>query len=616
TSANASNVVDKLFSNDVSMVYNYSAEVGYVGPVTTVYTADKDTLLSQFDQTSSLSAGTLALTYDGNEYNITITSNETFGTLIDKFEEIGISATLYNGELKLNAIDKEISIDAAASTSKLTTNIGLVYSNSLENITSSSKTVDITTSTVEERTGSVSKHADLETVLGSLNISSGSFTVYRNGQKASITIDSEETFKDLEDDIQEHFSDVGIRFKDGYLEFYSETKGVHVSTGSSVDTSNITSICGLSSKGDVSRSSRELYKANGNIALTTSGLFARGDVTEGTFTIGDAEFTIDENTTLNDIITQINSSSETNATAYWDTVSGKFAIKSRVTGASLINIEAGTSNFTDILGLTTSEWNDDGSLAVTKLNSNAQEIGNSAKFSINGTEYTSTSNIISSDITRIKGLTLDLKSVSNGETVTVTVEKDYDTIANAMKDIVDSYNNLIENVDKELASDGKLNDQSTLKLIRNQIRSLMVGSTFTTGSFKNLASIGISTEAASSNNISVANIDKLEFNKDKFIEAYRSDSESLKELLVGNGNGNNGILNRVESVIEQAVASASGYFSSADNSFSKQISRLDTKIEKATLAVANYKARLESKFQHMDMMISKMQEQFSTFLGT
>ena len=73
---------------------------------------------------------------------------------------------------------------------------------------------------------------------------------------------------------------------------------------------------------------------------------------------------------------------------------------------------------------------------------------------------------------------------------------------------------------------------------------------------------------------------------------------------------------KIENVVESAVASTTGYFSSAENSFNTQISRLDKQIERQTVAVANYKSRLESKFQYMEMMIGKMQEQFSTFLGT
>ena len=58
----------------------------------------------------------------------------------------------------------------------------------------------------------------------------------------------------------------------------------------------------------------------------------------------------------------INSSEDSNATAYWDSINAQLVIKSRTTGAALINIEAGTSNFTDILGFTQSEWNADGTL--------------------------------------------------------------------------------------------------------------------------------------------------------------------------------------------------------------------------------------------------------------
>ena len=123
-------------------------------------------------------------------------------------------------------------------------------------------------------------------------------------------------------------------------------------------------------------------------------------------------------------------------------------------------------------------------------------VGGNAEFTINGTEYTATSNIVTSDITKIKGVTLNLKNVSKGEPVTVTIEKDGESVANAVQDIVDGYNQLIENVDKEIAQDGNLHDQTTLKLIRNQIRNLMMNSTGNS-TFKTMSSIGISTESAS-----------------------------------------------------------------------------------------------------------------------
>ena len=417
--------------------------------------------------------------------------------------------------------------------------------------------------------------------------------------------------------ISARFSDVKLGFEDGYLRIYSDSVDVSVEVGSTTDTSNFSAITGITNDGNGdTKSSRELYCVNSNSVITTSGLFRNGDVTEGTFKIGDATFEITSTTRLSDLISQINASQDANATAYWDSIDGKFVIQSRTTGAALINIEADSSNFTDIMGLTTSGMEDtDGDGTddefVTRINTNTQKIGDNAKFSINGTYYTSTKNEIGSDVSRINGLTINLKGISEGET-TITVERDKETVANAVSDVVDAYNELIENIDKEIAKGQPLSDQSTLKLIRNQIRSVMTGALVGASTFKNLDAIGISIEKASANNINTANINVLNFDKDKFIKAFDADRDALKTLLVGTET-NNGIFQQVENIIEQAVTT--GYFTSAERSYNNQISRLDDKIEKAQKAVERYKEQLEAKFASMDLLISKMQNQYSSFLG-
>ena len=104
----------------------------------------------------------------------------------------------------------------------------------------------------------------------------------------------------------------------------------------------------------------------------------------------------------------------------------------------------------------------------------------------------------------------------------------------------------------------------------------------------------------------------MNFDKDKFIKAFDADRDALKNLLVGTQT-TNGIFQQVENVIEQAVTT--GYFTSAERSYNNQISRLDSKIEKAQKAVERYKEQLEAKFASMDLLISKMQNQYSSFLG-
>ena len=619
-SGNASNVVETLFSAAES-TYAYQ---GYeqTSTIVTHYTAaTEDTLLSYYDNGALHASGDLVVSVNGVESTIKIAADETFGTLIDKFQALGLEATLTDGELMIQSgYDVFTIIDT--STSALPATIRLRYNDDLGGYVSSTSTAEQTTTTVEDRTLSVASYAGENTQMKLLNISDGSLTIYRDGEKATIQIDSNHTFSDLNRLISARFADVEIKFKDGiledgYLTFHCKTDGVAVEVGSTTDTSNFSAVTGLSNDGSGEvRSARELYCVNNDSVLTTSGIFRLGDITEGTFFVGDAEFTITDTTKLSNLISQINASDSANATAYWDSIDGKLVIKSRTTGSALVNIEAGTSNFTDIMGFTNSEWDPaTGDVTVTKMNVNAQEIGENAKFSINGTYYTSTSNTITSDVSRIKGLTINLKGVSEGASVELKVEKDKETVANAVSDIVDAYNELIENVDKQIAKGSPLDDQSTLKLIRNQIRNLMTGSLPGAGVFRNLDSVGISLEAASAGNIQTDNINVLTFNKEKFLSAFDADRDALKNLLVGT-DSNLGIFQRIEVVVESAVAGASGYFASAEKSYNNQIQRLDKKIESAQRAVERYRERLEAKFNAMDLLISNIQNQYSSFLGT
>ncbi len=606
-----SNIADVLLSDaTINKTSEYkSTELGAPKEVQVRVDADKNTLLNALDVSwgdSMLKAeGKLSVTVDGVNHTLDIMSHETVGSFMEKLQNIGLEAVLADGKLNVYSKDKEFSFNTSESTSSLINNIGLVKT--ADSGISSSDELNVKHEYIANKEFSAANWADNDTKMSLLNISSGNLSIFRDGQKADITINENETFKQLKERINAAFSDVNLEFKDGKLTL-SSSSGAQIVAGATSDTSNIASICGFStdSNGNV-QSARELYRVNGSSKITTSGLFRAGDVSEGTFTIGDAEFNIDSSTTINDLISQINSSEAANATAYWDSIKGELVIKSRTTGASLINIEAGSSNFTDILGYTSSDGG-------KKLNTQAQTLGSNAEFAINGTKFTATSNTITSDISKIKGVTLNLKGISEGGSTTLKIEKDTETAANAVEEIVESYNQLIENVDNELKTGGNLSNQTTLNLIRNQIRNLMTSSIATTGVFKNLNAVGIQLEAASANNISTANINKLTFNKDKFSEAFNADSNSLKALLVGDDTMK-GVFTRVEEVVENAVGGVAGYFASTENSMNNKIQKLDAKIQKTQTYVDRYQARLEKNFSAMDLLISKIQQQYSSFLS-
>ena len=107
----------------------------------------------------------------------------------------------------------------------------------------------------------------------------------------------------------------------------------------------------------------------------------------------------------------------------------------------------------------------------------------------------------------------------------------------------------------------------------------------------------------------------LEFDKEKFLQAYGNNDKAVKALLVGSEN-NKGVFTKVEELLENALRGVTGYFDSADASYQTQIKNYETKISRATVSVEKYRALLEKKFSAMDLIIAKMQQQYSSYLGS
>ena len=108
----ASNVVEKLFgTGEPSTLYNYSKYEQTTEIVSTTVVATLGTSVSDYDNGTLLSEGTLALTVNGNASTINITSYETFGSLIEKFQRAGVQASLTDGVLRLETGNKDFVID-------------------------------------------------------------------------------------------------------------------------------------------------------------------------------------------------------------------------------------------------------------------------------------------------------------------------------------------------------------------------------------------------------------------------------------------------------------------------------------------------------------------------
>ena len=583
---------------------------------------DKDTLLADLGITS----GNIVIRQQGVDItvNVDTTQIQTVSDFMNLLSQYGFDSEIdAEGRLAVTGTG-DSSLSTVAGGSNILDVLGLTNWD-MGTLTQTSDHLGDKETIVHETTLDTKLNELTDAAGNSLGITSGNIYVYQDGTRYLVNIDNNDTLQTLAAKLSQYginmeLSSDGNLYFEGNNNSYMTTDGI--SSGASNLLQKINVLNNWSERYDSTSDNLSYTVKVNNVVNDSTKLSDLQDasgnnlgITEGTFVIGNATFNITDTTTLANLISQINSSDEANATAYWDSIQGKFVIKSRTTGSALVNIEAGTSNFTDIMGYTNTTRDASGAVDSTKMNISTQSVGKNAMFTINGTAYTSASNTITSDISRIKGVTLNLKGLTEGESVTVTVERDKETLATAVSDIVDAYNELINNVDEAIAIGGQLHDQSLLKLIRNQLRTMMTATDAGTTIFRNLDAIGIKVDSASANNIATEGITELTFDKDKFIQAYEANQDAVKALLIGS-DANTGVFTKVETLIESTLKSVTGYFETADDSYRREIDSIDNKIEKQERALERYRAQLEAKFASMDILIANMQQQYSSFLVT
>lgn len=460
---------------------------------------------------------------------------------------------------------------------------------------------------------SASAVADDTTKLSNLGISAGSFTTYVDGQKHVINIESDDTLGDF----KSRLAEAGIKAEvddSGVLRLSAQNEGSEIHIGATTDSSNLSSLVGINRQEDGSyASTNSLFKATVASKLTAEDSGFNEQITAGTFTIGAATFTITDKTTLSSLISEINGNDEAQAYAYWDDATGKLSITSKKEGASYINIEAGTSNFTDVMGFTTSEWDGSGNLVSSKMYTEAQELGQNAIFTVNGTQMTSTSNTVTSDISRIEGVTLTLNRANTEDdgNTTLKVTQNTGDLKEALKSFVSAYNDVMAKVEEVTASGADLHGESSLTSMTRTLRTYATGSNATNGGvYKLLSDIGICVDSADSNNLSTTTY-TLSLDEDKLAKALEENPESVKSILTGE----NGVLSMMEDVIEQSLSATTGYFDIKTSTYDSDIKKMEEKITKKQNSISTYQAQLEKKFQQMEQTISAMNQNYSSFLS-
>ena len=264
---------------------------------------------------------------------------------------------------------------------------------------------------------------------------------------------------------------------------------------------------------------------------------------------------------------------------------------------------AGSRNFAELMGFTS--YNDSGTNAV---------------FYLDGDRKESTSNSVSSDVTGILGLSLDLLTTTDGDPITIEITRDYDSEEplTALQTFVEAFNKIVTDTNLYTDSDsteengGILSGENNLVRIKNSLRTLVTSTVENSGQYKSLADIGITTGAPGLD-VS-ADTTQLIIDEEKFLDAYEKDPASVKALLVGDnssGTTQEGLMQKLQTQLEAATDRSSGYFAARSDSLSSQISSMNDKIDRKQEYVYSYQEKLTNQFNYMDQMIAQMNSQFT-----
>lgn len=478
----------------------------------------------------------------------------------------------------------------------------------------------LATATTAESVDSVASIMSGTTKLSSLasgQLTEGSFSIYADNKKYNIAVASTDTI----DTVLGKINSLGVAglsatVTDGKMNIENTTPGSSLVIGANSDTTNFTNIVALVQDVDGSyASSKTILASNTSAALTGTSAGFKSAITTGSFTIGTETFTVDATKSLNNIISEINNNTKAGATAYWDSGNGKLVLTSTKEGATNIDIKNVAGNFTDVMGLTNSTY-DNGVVTASLIADGSQELGKYAKLNVNGTDFVSSSNTVTSDITGLTGVTLSLTAESTvaAPSTTISVANDNSSLTSAIGSFISNFNTVISQTDTATSSTGSLFGELSLTSIRNGLRQTATASISdsTTVKYNSLADVGISTGAVGTD--LSANTNQLVVDYKKLAAAMADDPEAVKKLFIGDGT-TQGVLTKLSTLTNASLDPVNGYFAARAVTFTNQLKDLTETISAQTDALATYKSDLTTKFNLMDAMIANMRSQYDKISG-
>lgn len=506
-------------------------------------------------------------------------------------------------------------------------------------ITTSSQATEIA-STISTSEGAISLTFSLDGTSKSISITKEDIETYKTTDNQSSSIDDVDALvgvlnEKLKSAFGTEFSDEGeakvsvSKNDDGTLTFNTTTGHTLTITN---DSTNSCSKFGITSGAtNTTTGTTTLGEAFGS-ALET---LIQDEKNKGkdddalTLKLGDTTISITSDDTIDSLVQKINSSGA--FTISYNELGQTFTISAN---------EGGASNGIEISDDFTKTFLNDCLKINVDDKTNGYVAGQDAIITIDGVRTTRTSNDI-----EYNGLSFSITEAAEGQTFTISVEQDVDSVFNMISDFVEDYNSLIKELNSLIsetrakddtygyyepltdsqkegmtedeiekwetqAKTGLLYNDTYISSILSSLRSCLYSSVKTSsGESIALYTIGITTSSDYTTN------GQLVIDEEKLREAISKDPEAVRDLFTQTDNG---LADQVYDILQGAIGTNGSLRTKAgientssvnENLISKELSELAERIAAEKERLANKEERYYSLFSSMESAITQQNSQ-------
>ncbi len=236
--------------------------------------------------------------------------------------------------------------------------------------------------------------------------------------------------------------------------------------------------------------------------------------------------------------------------------------------------------------------------------------GQDAVFTMDNVEITSSDN---TGIEEVEGLAIDLHgTTAPDEQFNVDVAHDSESVVGAIEEFVENYNEVQTYLSDISDEEEDLQGDVTVRRLQNALRHAAMDPVAGVDEFDSLADIGIEIDRDAEDigeMLGVMSVDESELDK-----ALTDNPEAVRDLFTLDEDDSQGAAHRLSDRIEGHIR-AGGTIENREESLSREIDRIDDRIQREERNMENREERLRERFARMEVALYESQQQLQEVMG-